>query len=415
MTDKYFPIKTQTACQLKWAWSTLYLNSGKTASCHRTGFSELTPENFYNFHNTPLKQQDRAQMLKGEWPENDCSYCKNIEEAGGISDRVRMSAIPGLSPAELEIDPVALVVDPTLVEVYFNNTCNLGCLYCNDKLSSVIEQENLKHGPFNNFGVNLVSEFQSQYKNLVPYFWQWFEKNFHKVKRLHVLGGEPLYQQEFKKLIDMIEQYPNADCELNIITNLMVDQTKLQQYVEKLQNLLIARKLKRIDITCSIDCWGQEQEYVRWGLDLQQWNDNFEFLLKKKWLTININQTIMCLTIKTMPELLKRLARWREQRKIGHFFSAADPAPDYFKTNVLDGDIFATDIKNIMSLMPDNTEQNRLAKEYMQGILMPIRNSKSNQNEMRNLKIFLNEKDRRRNTNWMETFPWLVKELEHVV
>lgn len=415
MTDKYFPIKTQTACQLKWAWSTLFLNSGSTASCHRTGFSKLTPENFYNFHNTPLKQQDRAQMLKGEWPENNCSYCKNIEAAGGISDRVRMSAIPGLSPAELEIDPTALVVDPTLVEVYFNNTCNLGCLYCNDKLSSVIEQENLKHGSFNKSGVTLVSEFQSQYKNLVPYFWQWFEKNFQKIKRLHVLGGEPFYQQEFKKLIDMIEQYPNADCELNIVTNLMIDQEKLQQFVEKFQKLLVARKLKRIDITCSIDCWGKEQEYVRWGMDLQRWEDNFNFLLKKKWLTININQTIMCLTIKTMPELLEQLAVWRKQRKVGHFFSAADPAPEYFKTNVLDGNIFATDIEHIMSLMPDNTEQNLLAKDYMQGILMPIRNSKSNQDEMRNLKIFLDEKDRRRNTNWMETFPWLVKELEHVV
>jgi len=415
MTDKYFPIKTQTACQLKWAWSTLFLNSGSTASCHRTAFSKLTPENFYNFHNTPLKQQDRARMLKGEWPENNCSYCKNIEAAGGISDRVRMSAIPGLSPTELEIDPTALVVDPTLVEVYFNNTCNLGCLYCNDKLSSVIEQENLKHGSFNKSGVTLVSEFQSQYKNLVPYFWQWFEKNFQKIKRLHVLGGEPFYQQEFKKLIDMIEQYPNADCELNIVTNLMIDQEKLQQFVEKFQKLLVARKLKRIDITCSIDCWGKEQEYVRWGLDLQRWEDNFNFLLKKKWLTININQTIMCLTIKTMPELLEQLAVWRKQRKVGHFFSAADPAPEYFKTNVLDGNIFATDIEHIMSLMPDNTEQNLLAKDYMQGILMPIRNSKSNQDEMRNLKIFLDEKDRRRNTNWMETFPWLVKELEHVV
>ena len=52
MSGKYFPIKTKTACQLKWAWSTLYLNNGETKSCHRTGQSELTPENFLNFHNT---------------------------------------------------------------------------------------------------------------------------------------------------------------------------------------------------------------------------------------------------------------------------------------------------------------------------------------------------------------------------
>ena len=116
-----------------------------------------------------------------------------------------------------------------------------------------------------------------------------------------------------------------------------------------------------------------------------------------------------------MPELLERLAQWREQRKIGHFFSAAEPAPSYLRPGVLDGNIFATDIDSIMSLMPISTEQDCLSREYMQGILTQIFNSKSNQDEMRNLKIFLDEKDRRRNTNWKKTFPWLLKELEHVV
>ena len=35
--------------------------------------------------------------------------------------------------------------------------------------------------------------------------------------------------------------------------------------------------------------------------------------------------------------------------------------------------------------------------------------------ELLKLKTFLNETDRRRRTNWAEVFPWLVKELEHVV
>jgi hypothetical protein len=30
-----FPIKTKTACQSKWTWSTIYLNQLSTASCHR--------------------------------------------------------------------------------------------------------------------------------------------------------------------------------------------------------------------------------------------------------------------------------------------------------------------------------------------------------------------------------------------
>jgi hypothetical protein len=48
MTDKFFPINTKTACQLKWAWSTVFLTDGITASCHRVGRHPVSIENFYN-------------------------------------------------------------------------------------------------------------------------------------------------------------------------------------------------------------------------------------------------------------------------------------------------------------------------------------------------------------------------------
>jgi len=35
--------------------------------------------------------------------------------------------------------------------------------------------------------------------------------------------------------------------------------------------------------------------------------------------------------------------------------------------------------------------------------------------EQQNLKTYLNEIDRRRNTNWRETFPWLTGVLDNVV
>ena len=87
MSKKIFPIQTATACQLKWSWTTLLLNTGQSASCHRTGFHELTAENFDNFHNNDSVLADRRQMLKGEWPTENCSYCRLVEQAGGKSDK----------------------------------------------------------------------------------------------------------------------------------------------------------------------------------------------------------------------------------------------------------------------------------------------------------------------------------------
>ena len=63
-----FPIKQDPACYLKWSWSTVYLNKGSTASCHRTMHLPLNVENFGEFHNLPKKIDDRERMLRGEWP-----------------------------------------------------------------------------------------------------------------------------------------------------------------------------------------------------------------------------------------------------------------------------------------------------------------------------------------------------------
>ena len=406
--DKFFPINTKTACQLKWAWSTIYLNTGITRSCHRTGESLITSENFMDFHNTPKKIQERNKMLKGEWPDDSCQYCKKIEDAGGISDRLRMSHVPNLSPPELEKNPTLTKVQPTLVEVYLSNACQMSCLYCSPSLSSSIESENRKHGDFKKMGVDLKNS-KGNFKDLLPSFWTWFRAGFQKIKRLHVLGGEPFYQKEFEKMLDMIEQYPNPDCELNVVTNLMVSEEKLKYFVDRFYFLCKSRAIKRVDITCSIDCWGQEQEYVRHGISLAHWKKNFNYLMNNRWLVLNINQTISVLTIKTMPNLLQKLNSWRQTRPIGHFFSGVDPGPNYLKAEIVGENFFKVDAEEILELMPNNDEQNTAAKEYMTGILNHVNNSKRNKEQLDNLIIFLDEKDRRRGTSWKTIFPWLAE------
>jgi hypothetical protein len=414
MSKTYFPIRTATSCQLKWNWTALYLNGGFSRTCHRTAETPLTPENFNNFHNTDVVLADRRRMLQGLWPETSCSYCRNIEESGGVSDRLRQIDAPDLSPPELVDKPTAIQVSPAILEVFFNNTCNLGCLYCTPVLSSVINAENQKFGSFEKNNVSLTA-IDTHYKDLSPHFWSWFPTGFVKLKRFGVLGGEPFYQKEFEKLLDMIEQHPNPNCELNIITNLMVSTDRLNMFVDRLKKLLLTKKLKRVDITCSIDCWGPQQEYVRWGLDLAQWQHNFETLIMNKWLYISVNQTITALTIKTMPELLIKLKEWNTIRPVHHHFSGPAPGPSYFDAGILGGDQFKQDFDQILSLMPQSTDENKITYEYMLGIANSIIASDVNPQEVSKLLTYLDEKDRRRNTNWEVLFPWLTEYKKYVV
>jgi hypothetical protein len=410
--QKFFPIRTETSCKLKWSWTTLYLNWGVSATCHRTAHHPLTPENFNNFHNNPQAVEDRQRMLQGQWPEKNCSYCREIEESGGTSDRLRLINIPGWYPEELDADPLLVEVDPTFLEVYFNNTCNLGCLYCTPQLSSVIEQENRKFGGLKDlsFKLEFDQSDSGQYKNLIPSFWEWFPTGFPKLKRLHILGGEPFYQQELDQLLEYIDQHPNPDCEFNIVSNLMVSYEKFESYIARIKQLVIKRKIKRFDITCSIDCWGPEQEYVRWGLNLSTWEKNFSLLLKNRWIYLNINQTISALTIKTMPDLLIKLQEWRKGRKVGHWFSEVSPGPSYMKAEIFGRQEFVESSESILKLMPRESAEDQSAYEYMAGIFNHMHKIENpDYAEIKKLLTFLNEKDRRRNTNWEKLFPWLVK------
>ena len=418
MSKKIFPIQTATACQLKWSWTTLLLNTGQSASCHRTGFHELTAENFDNFHNNDSVLADRRQMLKGEWPTENCSYCRLVEQAGGKSDRMLQLDIPYVYPQELDADATEIKVNPTVLEVFYNNTCNLGCLYCTADVSSKIAQENNKFGRFDLNGVVIESETPRHYKELAPSLNRWLTKNFQSLSQLKIVGGEPLLQKELDSLVDLIDEYPNPQCELSLITNLMVPLSKLTAFVDKIKQLIIKKKLRRFDCVVSIDCWGPEQEYVRYGLDLQQWQENFEYLLTQKWITVNIQQVVNPLSIKTMPALLEKLAEWRNLHPIGQYFSGVispgpddmgPPGPSFMKLEIFGRGVFTEDFKRILDLMPETTSIEVSLKDHMQGIFQLAESSDINLVEVKKLLTYLNEKDRRRGTNWKTLFPWLTE------
>lgn len=413
MEKRYFPIKTATACQLKWTWSSLYLYEATTNSCHRVSKTPLTPETFNTFHNTPKKLADRRIMLDGEWPAGGCEYCEKIERAGGSSDRMMHLAIPDLVPPELEDNPIAVSVSPRIVEVYFDNTCNLSCVYCHDGFSSRIQQENIRFGRFEHNGLVIenVHQRHANFDQITEQFWSWFATNYKTVRRFHLLGGEPFYQQQFDTCLDFLYNHTNKDLEFNIVSNLMVDPERLQNYVERIKYLVASRRIKRFEITASIDCWGDQQEYVRYGLDLQRWKKNFEYLVKQSWITLNINQVVSVLTIPTMADLITYVNTQRTNREIGHHLITVNE-PTYLNPDILDSEFFDPYFAKVLEVMPADTWQQQEARKYMQGVRQQIASTEKNLTEINKLRTYLDELDRRRKTNWRETFPWLTGVLD---
>jgi sulfatase maturation enzyme AslB (radical SAM superfamily) len=256
LANRVFPIKTNTACQLKWNWSTIYLTTEQTASCHRTNHHKFDT-NTFDFHNTLSKLDDRQRMLDGQWPRQGCNYCQDIEQAGGQSDRITNLDFPGIhAPPELDLDTGAIYVTPRILEVYFDNTCNLKCVYCGPHFSSLWDAENVKFGlkPFDK-SVNLESNKQK--------IFAWLREHGHNLTNFNILGGEPLYQQELDQCLDLFEQYPAPELKLQIFTNLNAKLERVQDTVTKVKRLIDNNCLREFEVTASLDCWGAPQEYAR--------------------------------------------------------------------------------------------------------------------------------------------------------
>jgi hypothetical protein len=420
MTDKQvFPIKTDTGCLLKWAWSTVYLNQGTSASCHRTDQQPIPPDNFASFHNLPNKIEARQMMLRGEWPQGGCQYCEKIETAGGMSDRqYQLHARHDLdrTPHELFEDPNTLEVVPTILEVYFNNVCNMACLYCGSHFSTKWEEENRRFGVFKQGNVNFGYNTQSNpnYERMLADFWRYLEEKdrYKHIRYYQILGGEPFFQDEFDISMDFWESHPNPELTFNIITNLKVPPKKFQAYIDRFGKMVESGALKRLQITGSIDAWGPQEEYVRWGLDLAEWTENWEYLLDKDWVVMCVNSAVSALTIKTAPELVEKINEWNDRRNpwnpISYSFMSVMTPPEMVP-DIFGPGVFEQDFARLLAAMRERNPSEVSAKEHMRGIMKQIVAGPRNAERIADLKVYLTEIDRRRVTDWKLLFPWLIE------
>jgi len=408
---KIFPIKTETACQSKWTWSTIWLNKGETSSCHRVRSVPLNPNNFGDFHNRPQKIKDRELMLQGQWPTGGCEYCKNIEEAGGWSDRQHNNEIDGLYPKELDENPLATVVTPRIVEIFAKNTCNLSCIYCGEDLSSQIENENKKYGYANSLIDRIKQVDANQNDFYFNKFFEWLNDNIQNLARLHLLGGETFIQHDLiTRVLEILKQNPSPKLQLNIFSNFNAPSKYWYDYTTQIKDLCSSGHLGRFDLTCSIDCWGPEQEYVRSGLKLDILEEYFAWAAEQSedWLYLNINQTISSMTIKTMPDLIDKLNLYNKHRHIGHYFMLVD-GNRYHHPDIFDYSMWSDDFNRIFNAMRKKTVEDFEAIKRMDGIQKRLENTcKYQPVYVKQLHDYLDELDRRRKTNWRQLFPYLI-------
>ena len=419
MTDKkVFPITSKTACVYKWAWNTFYTSTGESSSCYRVREESIDLDNFdIQFHNTPRVIDDRHRMQAGEWPESSrgCMYCKNIEDSGGVSDRTFSNNLPLTSEVNFETD----ITTPLISEVYLNNTCDLGCVYCSPELSSKINSELIQYG-VNTAGQIPIVKFDKQAAYTEKYL-TWVGKNYSSLRRLSVLGGEPLLQKEFWKLLDDADARSNPKLEIAINTNLNASFDTIVKLVDKAKQLVKKRKIKRFDIVCSLDCWGEQAEFVRYGLNLDRWQKNFEYLLKHKWLYISFVHVVSSLTIKTMEDMQKILTEYKKQgHRIsqGYHLVTGEVSTELYHPLAFGSEFFKKQLTSLTDNYQTVASWDDEDKKRIVGISKFLTNGDipPDTDRLHKLRNRLDEFDSRRGTDWKSLYPEINEFiLKHVV
>lgn len=407
-----FPIKTETACQFKWTWSTIFLSKGTTSSCHRCKNWDLNEIDFKDFHNHPGKVQDREKMLEGQWPGNGCEYCKRIEDAGGDSERTAYINDANYCPPELEDNPFATKVTPRILEVYFTNLCNQACVYCSPLFSSVIEQEIKKYGPLESeYDLEGTFKPKENYPELKEKFWEWMKEHSTELYDFQILGGEPMYQPEFDECLEYFENSNHPNLNWKIFSNLKHAPDKFLEKIQKIDKLVESGKLKSFGIVCSMDCWGEEAEFARYGMSLENWEENFNTLLQSKNVKINIQATLSSVTLPTAYLFVDKLVEWSEKKEI--VYGANVVAVPSF----MDPAIFGRELEPFLIKLNDSLAKSpwKEAANYIAGFANMIMNAEPDSEKLLKLKNYLNRLDQRRGQSWRRVYPWMEKSFDKFI
>jgi uncharacterized Fe-S cluster-containing radical SAM superfamily protein len=434
-------------CLAKWTQVTMHLHNGMTHSCHHPSphkipLTELET-NPTALHNTEYKKKVRKEMLSNKKPV-ECNYCWNIENnSNSFSDRVFKSSEPWSSKhfEEIKVLEHDVNYNPTYVEVSFSNTCNFKCSYCGPTFSSKWVEEIERYGGYpttTNFNdmewlknTNQVPYKQSEHNPYIDSFWEWWPDLYKNLDTFRMTGGEPLLSKDVWKVLDYVAttDEPNRELNLSLNTNLGIPKNLIEKFVTICDNIIKENRVKTLVIFTSCDAQGEHAEYARHGLDYKLFLENMEYILEKlPKVTINIMSTFNVFSPFSYGKLIDDVFELKKkyQNNERYWISAVQLDTSYLRFplhltfKLLEKEhkelILEAANKSFYYAMPEfkhefygfsNTEVQKIKRIYDYSIgYDPGFDIKRNRIDFVN---FVDEHDKRRGTNFLNTFPELEK------
>ncbi|MBC7538030.1 MAG: twitch domain-containing radical SAM protein [Bacteriovorax sp.] len=429
-------------CLAKWFQVTLHLQNGHNHSCHhpnthQTNLDELA-KNPAALHNTIFKKKIRSLMLEGVRPK-ECEYCWKIEDTAGshFSDRHIKSNDDWAKPFFEEAIQAGAEKDinPKYLEVSFSNSCNFKCAYCLPQISSSWMKELKQHGEYQTHSKHHAFSYLEKTgkmpiadTSLNPYvksFWEWWPTLYKDLKTFRITGGEPFMVPDTYKVLEYVAENPNPQLSLAINTNLGVEQHLIDKAVVSIKKILDAKHVKDITIFTSLDTWGIQAEYIRYGLNMDLFLRNLTYVLEK---LPEVKLTFMCtynlLSISSFRAFLEFILNLKNKYKVANTEYDSRIVldisylkdPQFMCANLADKsllDQMKSDLLFLSENSPNRKSDNKIGftdfeLNKMQRLFSWASvaiNPVFKNLQLKDNYIFFSEYDRRRGTNFLQTYP----------
>ena len=285
--------KPETLCMAPWVHTYLSPQTERRLCCAsrepaknfkqyidtEAGSGEYDPETLDEYWNSEHMQSVRRRMMAGETlPE--CEVCNNKLLNTDVYRDYFWHLFKHKYDQiwETTDDTGVTSMEPVSWDYRFSNLCNFKCRMCGDMLSSAWESEQRQqnminwHDPKNNWMKPEVRKQISKFQD------NQIEKEFsdavedHRVEEIYWVGGEPLmYEQHWRYMKRIVELGDGPRLYARYNTNLSRVKYK---GIDLFDDILV--NIRDWQICASIDGTGEIGEYIRTGLNYDEWLENFK-------------------------------------------------------------------------------------------------------------------------------------------
>jgi radical SAM protein with 4Fe4S-binding SPASM domain len=156
------------------------------------------------------------------------------------------------------------------LDLRWNNTCNLACIYCGPGLSSLWQEQN----------DSKVIKIQEEKTELLDYV----TNNLADLQEVYLAGGEPLMIKENVLFLQRLLEV-NPMCRLIVNTNLSL--------IENNKVFELLKKFKKVQWLVSCESTDKQYEYIRWPASWDKFYQNLKTILNIPDHTVTFHLVLM--------------------------------------------------------------------------------------------------------------------------